>query len=354
MPELNVLDFGAKGDGVADDTAAIQNAIDSAALKGETVYFPAGVFLCSRLQLQDHVGLKADPTWSYQNNSGAVLKLNSDKVDCFIDISGAIGATIDGLVLDGGKLGTNIHGIFESADKVDWNAKKRTEDTFTIEKCKIRAFSGDGVRLDGVWLFTVRHNLICGSGKNGLRVRGWDGFVLDNWLTGNKGAGYYANDPNASVTMTANRVEWNGGGGIVIYGGNHYNITGNYIDRSGKAGICLLNRGDECCNYITITGNILYRNGAPNWGEPQGYENSHIYLKNVNGLVCTSNSMNAGRNDNGVGDWSPEYSIVYGQLNNAVIKDNVMNNGSIKELIINLGNNGNVIEKDNIGNLFHE
>ena len=40
---INVLDFGAVGDGVADDTAAIQAAIDSADNLG-TVFFPAGTY----------------------------------------------------------------------------------------------------------------------------------------------------------------------------------------------------------------------------------------------------------------------------------------------------------------------
>lgn len=42
----NVLDFGAVGDGVTDDTAAIQAALDSGAL---SVFIPAGSFLCSSL-----------------------------------------------------------------------------------------------------------------------------------------------------------------------------------------------------------------------------------------------------------------------------------------------------------------
>jgi len=38
---VNVLDFGAKGDGTTDDTAAIQKAIDSASASNVTVVFPA-------------------------------------------------------------------------------------------------------------------------------------------------------------------------------------------------------------------------------------------------------------------------------------------------------------------------
>ena len=44
----NVLDYNAEGDGITDDTVAIQAAIDAAgAAGGGTVYFPAGRYLVS-------------------------------------------------------------------------------------------------------------------------------------------------------------------------------------------------------------------------------------------------------------------------------------------------------------------
>ena len=50
----NVRDFGAKGDGVANDTAAIQRAIDA----GGTVYIPGGVYVTGTLYLRSNGGLE--------------------------------------------------------------------------------------------------------------------------------------------------------------------------------------------------------------------------------------------------------------------------------------------------------
>ncbi len=41
---LDVMDFGARGDGIADDTAAFQDALNAAAARGEPVSVPAGQF----------------------------------------------------------------------------------------------------------------------------------------------------------------------------------------------------------------------------------------------------------------------------------------------------------------------
>ena len=49
----NVKDFGAKGDGVTLDTAAIQSAIDS----GGMVYFPQGTYISGTIYLKSHGGI---------------------------------------------------------------------------------------------------------------------------------------------------------------------------------------------------------------------------------------------------------------------------------------------------------
>ena len=55
---INVFDFGAKGDGIADDTAAIQAAIDHAAAQGGgTVLLAKGDYVSGSLVLRSHVRL---------------------------------------------------------------------------------------------------------------------------------------------------------------------------------------------------------------------------------------------------------------------------------------------------------
>ena len=71
---LNVRDFGAKGDGVAKDTAAIQSAIDACTRAGGgVVHLPAGRFLSGTLILKDNVTLHLSPS--------AVLFGSTDRSD---------------------------------------------------------------------------------------------------------------------------------------------------------------------------------------------------------------------------------------------------------------------------------
>jgi polygalacturonase len=57
MPEYNVRKFGAKGDGVCYDTAALQQAIDTCSESGGTVFFPPGNYLTGTLFLRDNTSI---------------------------------------------------------------------------------------------------------------------------------------------------------------------------------------------------------------------------------------------------------------------------------------------------------
>jgi hypothetical protein len=81
---FNVRDFGAVGDGVANDTTAIEAAIAAAATavggqQGAVVYFPTGTYLISnKIDLPNRVGLQG------ANGRGVVIKPHSTFADSYM------------------------------------------------------------------------------------------------------------------------------------------------------------------------------------------------------------------------------------------------------------------------------
>lgn len=77
---VNVKDFGAVGDGVANDTVAIQTAIDSLSTTGGTIYLPEGTYLVARhVGTNDHWGLKIPySNIVFKGNNAKLKRFNSD------------------------------------------------------------------------------------------------------------------------------------------------------------------------------------------------------------------------------------------------------------------------------------
>ncbi|QHJ80885.1 MAG: hypothetical protein [Bacteriophage sp.] len=118
---LNVKDFGAKGDGVTDDTAAIQALIDyakaqNAAGKNISIFAPAGIYMVSGLTLYAFssfygagratrfkliagsnksviYGVNSDALWGYSGVDATEFVYNADIHDFVID-GGVDGVTV--------------------------------------------------------------------------------------------------------------------------------------------------------------------------------------------------------------------------------------------------------------------
>lgn len=120
--QVNVKNFGAKGDGSSDDTKAIQNALNQA--KGKTVFFPEGQYSIQYLQVEN-VNL---------DGSQATLQAHSEE-RMFIHIIGD-NVSISNLTLDGKE--KVLNGIYISKGSQD----------IKIENTVIQNFSTSNPSLD--------------------------------------------------------------------------------------------------------------------------------------------------------------------------------------------------------------
>ena len=157
--EFSITEYGAIGDGVTDCTHAIQMALNDASACSGKVIVPPGKYMVGHLVMKGQgVSLIGTSAWSYRTDGSSIFVLNDENTDSMIDITGAFGCTIKGMSLCGNKLGNAsehpIHGIKLYWDKYNGGSE---EDTPTLDDCRIGSFSGDGVHLEHIWCFSVRH-----------------------------------------------------------------------------------------------------------------------------------------------------------------------------------------------------
>lgn len=343
---FDITEFGARGDGKTDCTEAIQDALDDAAKCHGVVTVPPGTYMTGRLRMGKGVSLEGHSAWSFRSFGASIFTLNDASADCLIDITGAFGCSIRGMSLSGDMLGDNIHGV-----KLSWPVYNggNEEDTPTIDDCRIGNFTGNGLHYEHVWCFSVRHSMICHNLGAGLYIDGWDGFIIDNWFSGNKNGGVTGGPCCASVTATGNRVEWNGIAGFMLPHVYRCNFTGNYFDRSFGPALII---GDDngSADSISITGNMINRSGKP-LDRPfkEEWDSSHIRLTHCDNINVSGNTFRLGRDDGDKGIFSPNYMIVIKDCENCIFSTNSWSKGSLKEGIILLGNNKDVITDGNQG-----
>lgn len=110
----SVMDFGATGDGVTDDTAALQAAVDA----GGWIFFPPGTYLTDQVNVTGEVHLVLDPSAIVKQRSAA-----DQDIALIRFTTGADNSTLEGGQFDGnaGTLAASYTGSTETNKRV-WTA----------------------------------------------------------------------------------------------------------------------------------------------------------------------------------------------------------------------------------------
>lgn len=146
---VSVKDFGAVGDGVANDTTAVQAAVNT----GKGVYFPSGTYLLDTITMIDN-------THIFGNGANSILKQNSitgnsyGLLYCQSSSSSTFikNITIQNITLLGKVVAS---GFSEFVHLISCHGVQN----LLIDKCNITGFQGDGVYIGSSTTGTLeRHN----------------------------------------------------------------------------------------------------------------------------------------------------------------------------------------------------
>ncbi|MGA9668562.1 MAG: glycosyl hydrolase family 28-related protein [Terracidiphilus sp.] len=250
---MSVVSYGAKGDGVTDDTTAINTAISACTARpipnnGCVLYFPAGVYVTTGLMLHSYTNLKGDG-WGT-----SVIRLKahtaSDVLTVPID---AFNFSIQGLTLDGnsGRGGTgNCLSIAPTATgPAEWNtANKRTAPVSAqkwghIEEVMFSHCSADGIHINEFnYMLFFDNFYVFDNGVYGLYTQGTNSGFANFQIERNGTAGIHVD--GANDRFTSGEVIWNGAkigteAGVYVSGARNIimavetedNYTNGFVDR---------------------------------------------------------------------------------------------------------------------------
>lgn len=250
---VNVKQYGAVGNGIADDTAAIQSAINSISGVGGVIYFPVGDFLVSST-LNFHNGISVRGERWYTPGSVIKTSINDGTAVLKFDTKNSVIISDIFINSSAGTL-TNCIGIHLDNICV-W---------FDIERVRVRNCQ-IGMDVEG-WISTMQHVYIdyCGTGFIGRQLNGsriavaveqcYDHIQLIDcnsstfWLTAEGNAG----------TMVS---------GISLNGCNYCCLDAPYMEFntgcSGLVSALSIGESTACKDIVVSNGSVYTADGAPN------------------------------------------------------------------------------------------
>ncbi len=202
LPESDrsVKSFGAKGDGVSDDAAVIQKAVDG---KARTIRFPAGIYRISK-----------------------TIEVDLDQVGW----TAFVGDGTARIVMTGPGPAIRFIGTHEgTADPASFKenvwVKQRMPRVSGLEIVGSHP-AADGIEASGTMQLTVESTLLREL-RHGVRLvkRNRNVLISACHIYHNGGAGVYLDHVNLHQTnIVGSHISYNGGGGVVVRGGEVRNV----------------------------------------------------------------------------------------------------------------------------------
>lgn len=183
----DVKSFGAVGDGVTDDTAAIQAALDAClSTTGGGLYFPDGTYLISSALT---IGLKAGWKIYGESRLGVIIKQNTDNTAIFRFTK------------------ENAHSWSMSSMSLTWtNAQPSTNTAAIGLYFDFDAQTGSGAYLWGAYDIAFDNGYLCMATNNGAANLVW-GMTLDRISTGTAvSGGLIRFDPNPNAGQPSIKI----------------------------------------------------------------------------------------------------------------------------------------------------
>ena len=236
---INVLNEGAKGNGITNDTLAIQSAVNG--YPGYAIYFPKGTYLIDSLTIPQ-------PCVIYGDGSKSIIRQSQQSTaGNFIDCQRGE-MTIRDLSIEGNTTGEAVSEPYSSPTN---GLSMGGFGVSTVENIRVRRFTGNGCVLRiGSLVMRIKNCIFSNNDGNGLSSLATDSIFSDVICYSNRlnGCGYKpgADDPSPAYTsysgyridahkavLTGCTSEENFGHGFLFFGkqGNVYNClsSGNNV-----------------------------------------------------------------------------------------------------------------------------
>lgn len=286
---INVLDFGAVGDGITDDTAVIQNAINVAQQNGTQVFFPAGNYCVSSLTISGSLMIRG----SGMNATTLVCIAGTTQPMMQIRLTGGTQydkhrpVEIENLTLMGNKTDPAGNNLVHGLDFQNASSNPRSDIVF-CRNVQFAEFPGNGV--NGISWTGAAQFINCTFNNNNyinLNANTCNDWKFHECLFGSAGTYSVQISGCSGFSFFDGGIYSSSGSGLYLFGGAGGNTNNSWVgvsfDNNQKNGIEVDVRSNT--NNMFIGCNF----GSNSKGSPGTYSDIYVHSNSGKGLsICNS------------------------------------------------------------------